>query len=169
MKMPKTLLETLNKTKFQKVNVKIGSKQGSSFFYCGSGSNAIPHISKKIDGTMLRQAQNRKKLLINRLTNLDKIYQDRINKAIKSGKVKNKEKYIAEVEILKERERKVLPTKISEIEYDISVRLLDRPVQEIVDGISPDEKPCKIIYIKGHEIGKYWTVKEYLGITKRKE
>lgn len=169
MKMPKTLQEALSKNKFQSVNVKIGSKQGSSFFYCGSGSNAISHISKKIDSAMLRQAQNRKKLLTNRLTNLDKIYQDRINKAIKSGRVKNKEKYIADVEKLKEHERKVLPTKISEIEYDISVRLLDRPVQEVVDGISPDEMPCKIIYIKGHEIGKYWTIKEYLGIPKRKE
>ena len=169
MKMPKTLQEILDKNKFQNVNVKIGSKQGSSFFYCGSGSNAISHIVKKIDSAMLRQAQNRKKLLTNRLTNLDKIYQDRINKAIKSGRVKNKEKYIADVEKLKEHERKVLPTKISEIEYDISVRLLDRPVQEVVDGISPDEMPCKIIYIKGHEIGKYWTIKEYLGIPKRKE
>lgn len=56
-----------------------------------------------------------------------------------------------------------LPKRIAELEKEISnyTPLLTRVVVEMVDGISPDEPNTKIIYIKGSEIGKYWTIKEY--------
>ena len=37
----------------------------------------------------------------------------------------------------------------------------NRTVQDVYDGILPEEYPCKIIQISGNETGQYWTVKEF--------
>lgn len=37
----------------------------------------------------------------------------------------------------------------------------NRTVQNMYDGILPEEYPCKIIQISGNETGQYWTVKEF--------
>ena len=163
--MKKTLIELLQDKKYQKTNIKVGSKSGSGFWYCGKGDKAfsIPDI-KKIRERLLKQSKGLLKQLQNRLLNLDSIYDKTLERA--KNKVKDYDKYAQRINIKRERERVMLPKKIVSVEYDIATNLFDRPVQEIVEGISPDEKPCWIIYIKGNEKGAYWTIAEY---TKRRK
>ena len=106
-------------------------------------------------------------LLNRRLKNLDKIYDDIIEKA-KARETKDFDKYLLKLLKKKNSEKSSLPKKIASVEYDIATHLLDRPVMEIVEGISPDEKPCWIVYVKGNENGDYWTVKEYEKKNKRR-
>ena len=162
-KKDKTLREVLEQGIYQKVNVKVGSKQGSSFFYCGKGKYAVFEISKKIQKEMKAQIAQQKRNLENRLLNLDKIYQEKKESALKDGKIKNVAEYIKALDKSYKKEKQKLPLDIVAREWELSVPLLDRPVEEVVMGISPDEYPCKIIYIKGHELGKYWTIAEYVG------
>lgn len=159
--MKKTLIETLKDTKYQKANIKVGSKSGSSFWYCGKGNVAysLPEI-KKARERLLRQSKGTLFQLQYRQKHLDEIYDDTLKKAKKKG-VKNFEEYKTKLNIKKERERALLPKKIASVEYDIAIDLVNRPVQEVVFGISPDEKPCWIIYVKGNEKGAYWTIAEY--------
>ena len=160
--MNKTLYELLNEKKYEKLNVKIGSKSGSSFWYCGKGDKkfsfpAIKSISRPI------KKQNQKKLEIaeKRLEHLDEIYDKNIDDKIKQGKVKDIEKYLKAQNEKREGERRRLPKRIEELKQEINKTLLDRKVKEVVKGISPDEQPCEIIYVEGHEIGLYWTIEEY--------
>lgn len=162
-KKDKTLRELLEQGTYQKVNVKVGSKQGSSFFYCGKGKYAVLEISKKIQKEMKAQIAQQKRNLETRLLNLDKIYQDKKESALKDGKIKNVAEYIKSLDKSYKKEKQKLPLDIVAREWELSVPLLDRPVEEVVMGISPDEYPCKIVYIKGHELGKYWTIAEYVG------
>lgn len=159
--MKKTLIELLKETKYQNANIKVGSKSGSSFWYCGKGNLAysLPEI-KKARERLLKQSKGTLTQLQYRLNHLDKIYDDTLKKAKKKG-VKNFEEYKKNLNIKKERERALLPKKIASLEYDIAIDLVNRPVQEVVFGISPDEKPCWIIYVKGNEKGAYWTIAEY--------
>lgn len=158
--MKKTLIELLEDKKYQKANIKVGSKSGSSFWYCGKGSVAcsIPDI-KKMNGRLLKQSKGTLYQLIYRQEHLDELYEEIFNKAKK--KVKDIEEYKRKLEIKKERERLSLPKRIASVEYDIATPLLNREVREIVYGISPDESPCWIIYVKGNEKGFYWTIEEY--------
>ena len=160
--MKKTLNELLQDKKYQKTNIKVGSKSGSSFWYCGKGNLAysLPEI-KKAREKLLRQSKGNVHQLKYRLANLDKIYEESIKKITKKRKIKDMEEYLKQCEIRKERERLLLPKKIASYEYDVATDLLDRPVMEIVEGISQDEKPCWIIYVKGNEKGNYWTIAEY--------
>ena len=159
--MKKTLIELLEDKKYQKSNIKVGSKGGNGFWYCGKGNftYSLPEI-KKAREKLLRQSKGTLYQLKYRLKNLDKLYEETLNKVKK--KVKNLEEYKKKLDIKKERERLSLPKKIASIEYDIATRLLDREVREIVYGISPDEAPCWIIYVKGNEKGAYWTISEYI-------
>ena len=161
MKMKKTLNEILQDTKYQKANIKVGSKSGCGFWYCGKGNIAysLPEI-KKARERLLKQSKGTLYQLQYRQSHLDEIYAETLNKAKKKG-IKNFEGYQKELNIKKERERALLPKKIASIEYDIAIDLVNRPVQEVVAGISPDEKPCWIIYVKGNEKGAYWTIAEY--------
>lgn len=158
--MKKTLRELLQEKKYQKCNVKIGSNKGSSFWYCGKVDNQIslPTI-RKIREQLLSQSKSVLKQLNYRLNNLDKIYEKTIQEAKKKN-LKNIENHIKKLLITKERERQLLPKKIKSVEYDIDTPLLDRQVVEVVEGISPDEKPCWVVYIKGNERGWYWTIQE---------
>lgn len=150
------------------INVKIGCSGGSSFFYCHKLTpNSLVVIDKKYDYhkgksiKLLKQCEYK-------LEHLDEIYDDIIVKALKNaekdrvnGKKINEEEFIKRKLIAKENERKRLPKVIGELKYNIEHSFLNREVKEVVDGISPDEQPCKIIYIKGYERGDYWTLKEY--------
>ena len=53
----------------------------------------------------------------------------------------------------KEKEFAELPNLISSVEYDILTPFIDRPVVEVIKGISPDEQPCYVIYVQGNEKG----------------
>lgn len=163
----KKLLDLLEEEKYQKCNVKIGSKQGSSFWYCGKAklTYSLPCINKEKQKLIDQSTSNLKQLQY-RLKHLDKIYQDNINAAKKNG-VKDFEKYERKMLRKLESERKSLPRKIMNVQYDIDTDLLDRPVQEIVKGICLDEQPCYIIYVKGNEKGAYWTIEEYLNKDKK--
>lgn len=160
--MNKTLKQLLHEKKYQKVNVKIGSKSGSSFFYCGKAQTiwSFPDIKRERE-KLLRQSHKLKNALLKRLNNLDKIYEETYYKAKKRG-IKNEPLYLKKLTKQKENERKKLPQKIESVQYDIDTPLLDRPVLEIVKGISVDESPCYIVYIKGNERGNYWTIQEYM-------
>lgn len=165
----KLLKDLLNEKKYQKVNVKIGSKQGSCFWYCGEGDLALslPEIN---NANIIHKERSKNKLeqLKYRLEHLDKIYEaiieetrQRMIKNPKKCKVKDFDKYVKKTLKTKELERASLPKKIESVCWDIETDFLDRPVQEVVKGISPDEAPCYIIYVKGNEKGNYWTIKEY--------
>ena len=159
--MKKTLIELLNEPKYQKTNIKVGSKSGSSFWYCGKGNIAysLPAIKKAREQTL---KQNHKALdnLTKRLNNIDLIYQE-IYQNAKSKGIKNENQYLEKLKRKQYLETISLPKKIASVEYDIAIHLLNRPVQEIVYGISKDESPCWIIYVKGNEKGAYWTIAEY--------
>lgn len=159
--MKKILNEILKDKKYQKTNIKVGSKSGSGFWYCGKGNLAysLPEI-KKARERLLKQSKGTLYQLQFRQSHLDEIYVETLKKAKKKG-IKNLEEYQKKLNINKERERALLPKKIASIEYDVAIGLLDRPVMEVVEGISPDEKPCWIIYVKGNEKGSYWTIAEY--------
>lgn len=157
----RSLEQLLYGSLYQRVNVKIGSKQGSSFFYCGKGCEAVAALEKTITQSMRKQMNKAKKNSETRLANLDELYEERFTKTLQERKIKNPDLYYQNLMATKERERVSLPKKIADYDYCIRTHLLDRPVLEIVDGISPDEKPCKIIYIKGRERGAYWTIEEY--------
>ena len=162
--MKKTLNEILHDKKYKSVNLKIGSKQGSSFWYCGSGSllYTIPTI-KKVRVSTLAQLHRALSSYEYRRDNLDKIYDETLELAKQREKpIKDFEKYKSNLMRKKENERKRLPKLIKQVQSDIDTHLLDREVQEIIKGISPDEKPCYIIYIKGTEKGSYWTIQEFL-------
>lgn len=155
-------MKTLNEVlKSCKDNVKVGSYSGSSFYYCGKGGNVAIATLKGLNRDIKKTNIKTKLSLEYRLANLDKIYEKQIKEQIKSGKVKDVKQYKESMMKQKERERKHLPTKIASYEYDIATHILNRPLVEMRNGISPDEKPCKIIYVKGNEKGKYWTIKEY--------
>ena len=160
--MKKKLIDLLNEKKYQKVNVKIGSKSGSSFWYCGKGNtNYSLYEIKKAREKTLRQSKGALKQAQYRLENLDMIYATNIEKVIKKGTIKDIEAYRKKMHTTLEKERLLLPKKIASLEYDVAIPLLERPVLEIVEGISPDEKPCYVIYVKGNEKGEYWTIAEY--------
>ena len=160
--MKKKLIELLNEKKYQKVNVKIGSKGGSSFWYCGKGNTtySINEIKKAREKT-IRQSKGALKQAKYRLENLDMIYATNIEKVIKNCNIKDIEAYKKKMHTTLEKERLLLPKRIASLEYDVATTLLDRPVLEIVNGISPDEEPCYVIYVKGNEKGEYWTIAEY--------
>ena len=166
-RMSKTLGTLLKERKYQNCNVKIGSKGGSGFWYCSKADqfHSTPLINTERE-LLIRQSKNTLALLNRRLKNLDKIYDDIIEKA-KARKTKDFDKYLFKLLKKKNSEKSSLPKKIASVEYDIATHLLDRPVMEIVEGISPDEKPCYIIYVKGMERGQYWTIKEYLNKRKK--
>lgn len=160
-RMSKTLGTLLKERKYQNCNVKIGSKGGSGFWYCGKGelTFSLPAISQA-NVTTHKQTLKALLALQNRLDNLDLVYQEIYQKAKKKG-IKNEKQYLEQLRIRQERERVSLPKKIASLTYDASIMLIDRPVREVVYGISPDEKPCWIIYVKGNEKGNYWTIAEY--------
>ena len=159
--MKKTLSSVLQQTKYQKANVKIGSKGGSSFWYCGKGNNTYSiQAIKQARHNLLKQSQRMLKNYEDRLEHLDEIYEQTYKKSLKR-KIKNRETYKKKLYRKKELEKINLPKKIEQTKYDINTHLLDRPVQEIVVGICKDEAPCYIIYVKGNERGSYWTIAEY--------
>ena len=165
--MSKTLRQILEEKKIKNCNVKIGSKEGSSFWYCGKAKLLYSEpILNEINLELIRQDKTLLKEWKYRYDHLDHIYENIIKQAkedIRNGnkKVKDFNAYVKTLMDKKEKERKRLPIRIKDIKKDIEVHILNRKVEEIVKGISPDEHPCWVIYIKGYEKGKYWTIKEF--------
>lgn len=159
--MKKTLSEVLHRPNISKINVKVGAINGSGFFYCGKGYNAFYALKTQINQELVRQNNRNIALMENRLKNLDENYAKRIKNSIKNKKVKNVEKYLKDMEKEKEHMKVKIPQDIAKIQQYLNTHLLDREVVEMRDGISPDEKPCKIIYVDGWEKGEYWTISEY--------
>ena len=165
--MARTLNSVLGTLKRNKgVFVKIGSVNGSGFWYC---ERLSVNSNEQIGGENLkmvlkeqRQLEKAKK----QLSNLDQYYDNYIESWLKNPRNKKKtetqkQTFIANQMKSKEIDRERLPKFVEELEYNLSINFLNRPVVEIVDGISPDEPNTKIIYIKGYERGNYWTIKEY--------
>lgn len=167
--MNKTLIQLLNEPKYYKCNIKVGSKNGSGFWYCGKASleYALDEIDyqtkkhKRINEGMLKGFQKR-------LESIESIYRKMIRHAEKEKQcptdqqtIKDIDKYIERMTRKKEKEIAELPKLIASVEYDIITPFIDRPVKEIIKGISPEENPCYVIYVQGNEKGQYWTIKEY--------
>ena len=165
--MSRTLNELLNGNIYQRINVKIGSYKGNSFFYCGKGRDCIPTLTRSIDRITKKRLRMETEHLEERLNNLDKIYENRLKETIKRVNTSKSKRYVninkvkEDLEKAKARELKKLPKEIEIRKQELQVHLLDREVVEVIEGICPDEKPCRIIYIKGHEKGAYWTIDEY--------
>lgn len=145
----------------QKKNIKIGSYEGSNFWYCGKADvkYSLPSIAKE-QKVMIRYCTKQKQVSINRLANLDKIFDKLVEQAQKKKK-KNLEKHIADLNKRRESERKSLPKRIEYWQWCIDTPLLERNVKETLEGCSPDERPCIIVYIKGLERGNYCTIVDY--------
>lgn len=126
------LQDYLKQNKGQRV--KIGSIMGSSFFYCDTiGENTEHEI----------------KLIGNRFK---KHYKDSANT-----------KYTAYKNSITEYDKKnnlKLYRRYMKL-FNGFTCLLTREVIEVYDSISYDELDAKIVMVKGKEISKYWTIKEY--------
>lgn len=155
-------------------NIKVGSKQGSSFFYCGT-IGGLYHDLDKVEQTLNAYNNGLIKALEQRLKSINSIYKERFENWVdRCNKTKiylteqDKEKEWAKLTELKEKEKLSIPRKIEAIRKHLNKPLLERNVLEMVDGISVDEKPCKIIYVSGHEKGAYWTINEYAKVKNKR-
>ena len=167
--MKKTLSELLKEPRFKKSNVKIGSKGGSSFWYCGKANPIYSTIPiRKARESLLKQVHKAKDRAVFRLEHREEIYAETLEKA-KKKTIKDMDKYLTKLNRKKELEYINLPKKIKNCEYDIKTTLFDRPVEEVVKGICIEEQPCYIVYVKGSEIGRFWTIEEYNNKDKPKE
>ena len=164
MKTLNSVLYTLSRNKG--ISVKIGSKGGSGLWYCAKLTshthNDIDLENKIIRARETRQLNKLKEMMLD----LDKWYEKKIAKWFENPRNRNKseqkkQSYINSQMKLKESDRARLPKQIKHLEFNLESSFLNRPVVEIVDGISPDEPNTKIIYIKGYEKGDYWTIKEF--------
>lgn len=144
----------------QKINIKVSSLEGSNFWYCGKADTkySLPSIAQE-QKAMIRYCTKQKKISEDRLANLDKIFDKLVAQAQK--KKKNPTLHIAELNKRREVERKSLPKEILFWQWCIDTPLLERNVKETVEGCSPDEKPCLIVYVKGLERGDYSTIVDY--------
>ena len=156
----RTLENLISDKKYKNHNFKIGSINGSSFWIATHNSPKLKSKIIELYEKHRKQEQRARLKTIDRLKHLDEIYETRIKEQLEKG-VKNKEKYIARQNKLREIERRNLPKKIKLYEYDIATPFLQRQVKETCVGVSPDEQPCLIVYVVGNEMGKYWTIKEY--------
>lgn len=168
----KKLADVLKKYLDKNINVKIGCKQGSSFFYCHKLDNATFY---DIDKQKREWNKSNKEWLEKdtyKLKNIDKIYEQETQEQIDKGRVKNVDTYHKSRANFKQIEIERLTNEIALLDYCIKTPFLERQVCEIRDGICLDEMPCKIIYIKGCEKGKYWTIYEFMkknGLTQEEE
>ena len=163
----KTLNSVLyNLSRKKGISVKIGSKDGSGLWYCAK-LTAHTHNDIDIENKIIRTRETRYlKKLQNKIADLDGWYKKEIARWLDNPKNQKKSEAAKQIKITqmlksKELDRTRIPTTIKQIEYDIDNAFLNRPVVEMVDGISPDEPNTKIIYVSGYEHGDYWTIKEY--------
>ena len=127
------LQDYLKQNKGQRV--KIGSIKGSSFFYCDT------------------IGENTEKEIENIGNSFKKHYKDSANT-----------KYTAYKNSIIEKDKKnnlKLYRRYMKL-YNGFTSLLTREVIEVYDSISYDELDAKIVMVKGKEIGKYWTIKEFV-------
>ena len=163
----KTLNSVLyNLSRKKGVSVKIGSKNGSGLWYCAKLTTHT-HNDIDLENKRIRARETKTlKRLKTKIADLDKWYDKEIAKWLDNPKNQKKSETIKQAKITqmlksKELDRARIPNTIKQIEYDIANAFLNRPVLEMVDGISPDEPNTKIIYVSGYEHGDYWTIKEY--------
>ena len=149
--------------------VKIHAEQGSNFVYCDKVSSKTE--KELIDISVNYLAWLKRKLTKAQYTlkNIDLIYDNKISKQKEKAKVsvrirKKLNDYIAKMEKKKAKQLVLLPTVIMSLRKQVSLYtpLTERNVVDIYPSISPDEmENTYIIVIRGHEQGKYWTIKEY--------
>lgn len=163
----KTLNSVLyNLSRKKDISVKIGSKNGSGLWYCAKLTTHT-HNDIDIENKIIRTRETRYlKKLQHKIADLDGWYEKEIARWLANPKNQKKSETVKQAKIThmlksKELDRTRIPITIKEIEYDIDNSFLNRPVLEMVDGISPDEPNTKIIYVSGYEHGDYWTIKEY--------
>ena len=165
------LNELLLMPKYRNLNVKVGSKSGSSFWYCGkAGKGCLKDIERAYTYT-LPQSKVVLRNLEKRLEHLDEIYEGHINQAMKRHENSTEKKmnnYLKMINAKWKEEKVWLPKKIKSVQNDLATHFLDRTVVEVVKGISPDEEPCYVVYVKGNERGRFWTIKEYQKVYKEK-
>ena len=144
--------------------IKVGCKNGVSFFYCDKirkvqTTQEIAEISRNYLVYLRKQLIAKR----NRLEQLDIIYKGKLDYCDKYKNEKKRQKMIEKTYKSWQNEKAILPKQIKtlEKETDNFVSLLDRQIVEVVDGISPDEPNCFVVYIVGTFRGKYWTVMEY--------
>ena len=80
--MKKTLNDLLQDKKYQKTNIKVGSKSGSGFWYCGKGNLAysLPEINKARE-KLIKQSKGNLYQLQYRQKHLDDIYANTLKEA----------------------------------------------------------------------------------------
>ena len=85
-----TLNELLHESKYQKTNIKVGSKGGSSFWYCGKGdlSYSIPAI-RDIRKRLMSQCKSNLYQLKYRQEHLDQLYETTYKVAVEKRKIKD--------------------------------------------------------------------------------
>lgn len=162
----KTLSDVIEKLKGK--TVKIGTRNGSGFIFC----DKVDDNFKRIMIVKHHSYNNRTRRLLNgvedRLSNLDKIYEDKLEERLNTLKkikknftTKKIEKIKKELKEKKAREKELLPKQINELQYCIATGFMGRPVIDKYDDILKEEKGVVIVIIKGCERGGYWTVEEY--------
>ena len=189
MTLEERLNQLLAKKSKKPLLVKIGSKQGISFFYCDTLSNKTFIELGKISNKYLARMKAELKVKVDRMVHFDTYWEQRIAniRKIESEEYRNKviedtpkhqrlakkralEKKLKELpQVLeknykqREKEKISIPNRIKQLEKEIPLftSLLTRQVQEEYKSISLDEPNCLIIRIKGKEKGDYWSVIEY--------
>lgn len=169
--------------------VKLGTRKGAGFFYCDKLTKEthkeIVKISRSYLSRLKSELKVKKDLWANfddywkdRMKNIKKILSKRYREYIISKAPKNKQDNVRKAleqrvndlpEVIKRnlKEKKLmkesLPKKIVSLEKAIQsfVPFLERDIVETYNGISIDEPNCKIVIIKGNEVGDYSTVIEY--------
>ena len=172
-------MKTLNSTLYElskrkDISVKIGSKYGVGFWFCGK---LTPTTIRDVDKEYDRQKAKELRLITknqNIYENLDEHYDKIISNWINHKKNKNKpqekkDEYVRKTLKTKENVRISLPKYLKKLEYDTTHSFLNREVVEMLDGISPDEPNTKVIYIKGYERGEYYSLKQYIKLHLPKE
>lgn len=157
------LKETLQELKGW--NIKVGSQV--SFFYCGPcDRNIISRLTKLSDKhieSLKREITKKEK----KLNDLDDLFEKKVYayKHPKEAKHTKKEiaDYVKKATKIREKNKDKLTKEIYSLKQRIIkyVPFLERKVIYVVDGISADEPHTKVIKIKGNEVSKFWTIKEY--------
>ena len=93
----KTLDEILKDKKYKQCNIKVGSKNGSSFWYCGRANIIYSKVDlEKAQKRLYNQNTKTISLLTKRLDHLDQIYNETITNA-KKRNIKNWDKYMERI------------------------------------------------------------------------
>ena len=170
-------------------NVKIGCKDGSGFIYCDTLTTSTSYQLSKISKNYLNKYIQELETKTNYMNNFDTYWETRIanlmkikdrswrNKVVLSVPLEQQEDKRKELDkklkllpttlkrTIEERDYKkvAIPKRIKELKKLIPhwVNFIDREVVETYEAISIDEQDTLIILVKGNDLGKYVSLKEY--------